>query len=117
MQYALQVRSSDIKRHSAVRCLPPRHHLASKNCVAADRRPLLLYRKHHSTATPAMSSEELNLILMLADFNRERIPERVVHSKGAGAHGEFEVSKSAGVYLALAKTARRLHMTSRTFVV
>jgi catalase len=88
-----------------------------QNCVAADRRPLLLYRKHHSTATPAMSSEELNLILMLADFNRERIPERVVHSKGAGAHGEFEVSKSAGVYLALAKTARRLHMTSRTFVV
>jgi catalase len=48
-------------------------------------------------STPAMSSEELNLIRILADFNRERIPERVVHAKGAGAFGEFEVSQLAGV--------------------
>jgi catalase len=27
-----------------------------------------------------------------AQFNRERIPERVVHAKGAGAHGYFEVT-------------------------
>lgn len=27
-----------------------------------------------------------------AHFNRERIPERVVHAKGAGAHGYFEVT-------------------------
>src|ERR1700727_2708442 len=26
-------------------------------------------------------------------FNRERIPERVVHAKGAGAHGFFEVTE------------------------
>lgn len=26
----------------------------------------------------------------LAHFDRERIPERVVHAKGAGAHGYFE---------------------------
>lgn len=25
----------------------------------------------------------------LAHFDRERIPERVVHAKGAGAHGVF----------------------------
>lgn len=31
------------------------------------------------------------LIDMLSHFNRERIPERVVHAKGAGAYGEFEV--------------------------
>lgn len=28
----------------------------------------------------------------LAHFDRERIPERVVHAKGAGAHGIFEVT-------------------------
>lgn len=30
----------------------------------------------------------------LAHFNRERIPERVVHAKGGGAHGEFELTDS-----------------------
>lgn len=28
----------------------------------------------------------------MAHFNRERIPERVVHAKGSGAHGYFEVT-------------------------
>lgn len=31
------------------------------------------------------------LIDHLASFDRERIPERVVHAKGAGAFGYFEV--------------------------
>ena len=26
-------------------------------------------------------------------FNRERIPERIVHAKGSGAHGFFEVTE------------------------
>ena len=29
---------------------------------------------------------------LIAHFDRERIPERVVHAKGAGAHGYFEVT-------------------------
>ncbi len=33
------------------------------------------------------------LLEKLAQFNRERIPERVVHAKGAGAHGYFEVTR------------------------
>jgi catalase len=32
------------------------------------------------------------LIEKLAHFDRERIPERVVHAKGAGAFGYFEAS-------------------------
>ncbi|KAG6808736.1 hypothetical protein H0H92_003061 [Tricholoma furcatifolium] len=40
--------------------------------------PLLLQDFHH--------------IDLLAHFDRERIPERVVHAKGAGAHGYFEVT-------------------------
>lgn len=34
------------------------------------------------------------LIEKLARFNRERIPERVVHAVGSGAHGTFEVTSA-----------------------
>ncbi|MEM1255431.1 MAG: catalase [Cyanobacteria bacterium P01_H01_bin.21] len=33
--------------------------------------------------------QDVHLIEKLARFNRERIPERVVHARGTGAHGEF----------------------------
>lgn len=36
--------------------------------------------------------QDVHLIDKLAKFDRERIPERVVHAKGSGAHGYFEVS-------------------------
>lgn len=36
--------------------------------------------------------QDLHLIDLLAHFDRERIPERVVHAKGAGAYGEFVVT-------------------------
>ncbi|KAI8579926.1 hypothetical protein K450DRAFT_239755 [Umbelopsis ramanniana AG] len=36
--------------------------------------------------------QDFNLIDKLAHFDRERIPERVVHAKAAGAHGYYEVT-------------------------
>lgn len=36
--------------------------------------------------------QDIHLLEKLAHFNRERIPERVVHAKGAGAFGEFELT-------------------------
>ena len=33
--------------------------------------------------------EDLHLIEKLANFDRERIPERVVHARGVGVHGEI----------------------------
>lgn len=36
--------------------------------------------------------EDIHLIEKLAAFDRERIPERVVHARGAGAFGEFVAS-------------------------
>jgi catalase len=36
--------------------------------------------------------QDFHLIDLLAHFDRERIPERVVHAKGAGAYGEFTVT-------------------------
>ena len=37
--------------------------------------------------------QDVALIEKLAHFNRERIPERVVHAKGTGAYGTFTLSK------------------------
>jgi catalase len=42
--------------------------------------------------------EDVHLIEKLAHFDRERIPERVVHAKGAGAHGYFEVTRDITKY-------------------
>lgn len=42
--------------------------------------------------------QDVHLIDKLAHFDRERIPERVVHAKGAGAHGYFEVTDDITKY-------------------
>ena len=47
--------------------------------TAGDRGPVLL--------------QDYDLLEKLAHFDRERIPERVVHAKGAGAKGFFELEK------------------------
>jgi catalase len=38
------------------------------------------------------------LVEKLAHFNRERVPERVVHAKGGGAFGTFEVTADVSAY-------------------
>jgi len=38
------------------------------------------------------------VIQKMAQFNRERVPERVVHAKGGGAHGFFEVTEDVSQY-------------------
>jgi len=42
--------------------------------------------------------QDVHPIEKLAHFDRERIPERVVHAKGAGAHGTFEVTHDVTRY-------------------
>jgi catalase len=42
--------------------------------------------------------QDVHLIEKLAHFNRERIPERIVHAKGAGAGGYFELTKDVSKY-------------------
>ncbi|MFP5360039.1 MAG: catalase [Actinomycetes bacterium] len=38
------------------------------------------------------------LVEKLAQFNRERVPERVVHAKGGGAYGTFTVTNDVSAY-------------------
>jgi catalase len=42
--------------------------------------------------------QDHHLIDKLAKFDRERIPERVVHAKGTGAHGVFVVTNDVTKY-------------------
>ncbi len=42
--------------------------------------------------------QDVHLLEKLAHFNRERIPERVVHAKGAGADGVFRVTNDVTMY-------------------
>ena len=42
--------------------------------------------------------QDVHLLEKLAHFDRERIPERVVHAKGAGAYGYFEVTDDVTKY-------------------
>jgi catalase len=42
--------------------------------------------------------QDVQFIEKMSHFDRERIPERVVHAKGAGAHGYFQVYNSMEAY-------------------
>ena len=59
--------------------------------------------------------EDVHLVEKLAHFNRERIPERVVHAKGAGAGGYFEVTNDVTKYTR-AKLFSRIGKRTEVFV-
>mgnify|MGYP003958940329 FL=1 len=42
--------------------------------------------------------QDFQLIEKLAHFNREKIPERIVHAKGSGAYGTFTVTQDISKY-------------------
>ncbi|MDG9716380.1 catalase [Streptomyces sp. DH24] len=55
------------------------------------------------------------LIEKMAQFNRERVPERVVHAKGSGAYGVFEVTNDVSQFTKadLFQPGRRTEMLAR----
>ena len=57
----------------------------NQNSLTAGPRGPVLMPDHH-------------LIERMAHFNRERVPERVVHAKGAGAYGKFSVTGDISQY-------------------
>ncbi|MCL4220038.1 MAG: catalase [Phycisphaerales bacterium] len=68
---------------------------ASGNCpilTTAEGAPIA--RQHALTAGPRgpLLMQDVQLLEQMQHFNRERIPERVVHAKGSGAYGTFTVT-------------------------
>src|SRR3981189_862789 len=65
----------------------------SKKTLTTDSGAPVTDNQNSRTAGPAgpVLMEDHHLIEKLAHFDRERIPERVVHAKGSGAFGYFEV--------------------------
>ena len=59
--------------------------------------------------------QDFHLIEKLQHFNRERIPERVVHAKGSGAYGAFTVTHDITKYTK-AKLFGDVGKTTETFV-
>jgi len=60
--------------------------------------------------------QDVHLLDKLAHFDRERIPERVVHAKGAGAFGTFEVTHDVTRYTRakfLSKVGKRTEVVAR----
>ncbi|MEV1079037.1 catalase [Streptomyces sp. NPDC050211] len=55
------------------------------------------------------------LIEKMAQFNRERVPERVVHAKGSGAYGTFEVTNDVSQFTKadLFQPGKRTEMLAR----
>jgi catalase len=56
------------------------------------------------------------VVQKMQHFNRERVPERVVHAKGSGAHGFFEVTEDVSEWTCaafLAQPGRRTPMFAR----
>ena len=64
-----------------------------KSILTTDSGAPVTDNQNSQTAGPAgpVLIEDHHLIEKLAHFDRERIPERVVHAKGSGAYGYFEV--------------------------
>lgn len=67
------------------------------------------------TADGPILLQDHYLIEKMAQFNRERVPERVVHAKGAGAYGIFEVTNDVSQFTKadLFQPGRRTEMLAR----
>jgi len=60
--------------------------------------------------------QDIHLFEKITHFDRERIPERVVHAKGAGAHGYFEMTADVTRYTKakfLSKIGKKTEVVAR----
>ncbi len=66
--------------------------------TTADGAPIA--RQHALTAGPRgpVLMQDVQLLEQMQHFNRERIPERIVHAKGSGAYGTFTVTHDITKY-------------------
>lgn len=87
-----------------------------KRLTTASGRP---YAEHENSLTAGprgpMLIQDYIFHEKMAHFNRERIPERIVHAKGSGAFGTFKVTNDITKYTK-AKLFRKIGNECRVFV-
>src|SRR5689334_24604621 len=74
--------------------------------------------EHSLTVGPAgpIALHDHYVVQKMQHFNRERVPERVVHAKGGGAHGFFEVTNDVTQFTRadfLSKVGKRTNTFAR----
>ncbi|MGL4610118.1 MAG: catalase, partial [Trueperaceae bacterium] len=71
----------------------------AKKLTNADGAPIA-DNQNSLTAGPRgpLLMQDIQLLEQMQHFNRERIPERVVHAKGSGAYGTFKVTHDISKY-------------------
>ncbi len=72
--------------------------MSNKKLTTATGAPI--GRQHAQTVGPRgpVLMQDVQLLEQMQHFNRERIPERVVHAKGSGAYGTFTVTQDISQY-------------------
>jgi len=60
--------------------------------TTADGAPIGMQQAMTAGPRGPLLMQDVQLLEQMQHFNRERIPERVVHAKGSGAHGTFTVT-------------------------
>ncbi|MDO4910765.1 MAG: catalase [Corynebacterium sp.] len=89
--------------HPAERGKCPFDHSAMTNTTSLAGAPVP--SEHHSLTQGqqgTISMTDFHLMEKLAHFNRERVPERVVHAKGSGAFGDFVATEDMSPYTSAA---------------
>lgn len=88
-----------------------------KNLTSNQGNPVESDQASITTQNPTMTLlSDSYTIEKLAHFDRERIPERVVHAKGSGAFGYFEVTHDVSKYTCadfLSKIGKKTEMLAR----
>lgn len=84
------VTPSQIKSYEEDRSKPSQETLYSTSNGVPMPHP---YETQRAGTNGPLLLQDFHLIDLLSHFDRERIPERVVHAKGSGAHGVFKCTK------------------------
>ncbi len=74
--------------------------MASKPILTDESGAPVADNQHSQSAGPGgpLLLQDHHFIEKLARFDRERIPERVVHARGSGAYGTFELTKDCSAW-------------------
>ena len=89
---------------------PPPPLLVTSNGAAVDS----LTASMTAGATGPIVLQDFALVDHLSAFDRERIPERVVHAKGAGARGYFQVTSNPEFMQSICKASVFASPTKKT---